>query len=49
MTIYKKEKIWYTLYRINSKKGKKYYVKARAFSLSNNKKVYGKWSKVKKI
>lgn len=31
------------------KKGKKYYVKARAFSLSNNKKVYGKWSKVKKI
>ena len=31
------------------KKGKKYYVKARAFSFSNNKKVYGQWSKVKKI
>ncbi len=26
MTIYKKEKIWYTLYRINSKKEEKYYV-----------------------
>lgn len=37
-------------YKLNlMKKGKKYYVKARAFSLSNNKKVYGKWSKVKKI
>lgn len=37
-------------YKLNlMKKGKKCYVKARAFSLSNNKKMYGKWSKVKKI
>ena len=26
MTIYKKEKIWYTLYEIDTKKEEKYYV-----------------------
>lgn len=36
-------------YKLNfMKKGKKYYVKARAFYFSNTKKIYGKWSKVKK-
>ena len=31
------------------KKGKKYYVRIRAYSLSNGKKIVGKWSKVKTI
>jgi len=31
------------------KKGKTYYYKVRSFKVKNNKKVYGKWSSVKKI
>ena len=31
------------------KAGKKYFVKARTYTIVNGKKVYGKWSKVKKI
>jgi hypothetical protein len=31
------------------KKGKKYYVRVRAYKTSNGKKVYGKWSAVKKV
>lgn len=33
----------------NLKRKKVYYVRVRAFSKSGGKKVYGKWSKVKKI
>lgn len=31
------------------KKKKTYYVRVRAYTLSNGKKVYGKWSSVKKV
>ncbi len=31
------------------KKGKTYYVRARAYALDGGKKVYGKWSSIKKI
>ena len=30
-------------------KKKKYYIRIRAFKKENNKNIYGKWSKVKKI
>ena len=31
------------------KKGKKYYIKARAYTLDGTKKIYGDWSKIKII
>ncbi len=36
-----------TLTKLNS--NKTYYVKARAYKLVNGKKIYGKWSKIKKV
>lgn len=32
-----------------AKKSKTYYVRVRAYKLQGNKKVYGKWTKIKKI
>ncbi len=39
-------KISYTIKKVKSKK---YYIKARAYSYHGNKKIYGKWSKVKVV
>lgn len=43
----KKKVIRYTFKK--AKKGKTYYVKARAYKKINGKKVYAKWSKIKKV
>ena len=43
----KKSKYKYTFTKLKSKKT--YYVKARAYKVVNGKKVYGNWSKVKKV
>ena len=40
-------KIQYTMKKL--KKNKTYYVRVRAYSISGGKKVYGKWSKMKKV
>ena len=40
-------KIKYTVKKL--KKKKTYYVRVRAYTVLNGKKVYGKWSKVKKV
>lgn len=41
------KKVKVTLRKLKAKK--KYYIKARAYMTSNGKKVYGKWSNVKKV
>lgn len=43
----KKSKYKYTFKKLKSKKT--YYVKARAYKVVNGKKIYGNWSKVKKV
>jgi hypothetical protein len=43
----KKSKYKYTFKKLKSKKT--YYVKARAYKVVNGKKIYGNWSKIKKV